>query len=101
MSSDITQQLLLSFLSHRSPLRNLSLDFTANVCVKCNQTGKLFRVKVTALSRCDEECMTLEDLGLTMNNKVYPVSVVSALADATTERKGVSNTILILCSENY
>ena len=42
--------------------------------MKCNQTGKLFRVKVTALSRVDEECMTLDDLAegsqlLMMNNK--------------------------------
>ena len=59
------------------------------------QTGKLFQVKVT-LSRVDEECMTLDDLAegsqlLMMNNKKsYPVSVqkiISALSDATTERK--------------
>lgn len=64
--------------------------------MKCNQTGKLFRVKVTALSRVDEECMTLDDLAegsqlLMMNNKKsYPVSVqkiISALSDATAERK--------------
>ena len=68
--------------------------------MKCNQTGKLFRVKVTALSRNDDECMTLDDLTegtqlLMINNKkLYPVSVqvVSALGDATTERKG---TILV------
>ena len=62
---------------------------------------------MTALSRHDEECMTLDDLAegsqllMTNNKKSYPVSVqkvVSALADAPTERKGtmlVSNTILI------
>ena len=64
--------------------------------MKCNQTGKLFRVKVTALSRVDEECMTLDDLAegsqlLMINNKKsYPVSVqkiISALSDATAERK--------------
>ena len=65
--------------------------------MKCNQMGKLFRVKVTALSRNDDECMTLDDLTegtqllMTNNKKSYPVSVqkvVSALGDSITERKG-------------
>ena len=64
--------------------------------MKCNQTGKLFKVKVTSLTREDEESMTMdnlvegEQLLMTANKKEYPVTVqrvVSALADATVERK--------------
>ena len=61
------------------------------VCVKCNQTGKLFKVKVTSLMRADEGSMTMDNLVageqlLMTANKEYPVTVqrvVSALADAT------------------
>ena len=76
--------------------------------MKCNQTGKLFRVKVTVLSRVDKECLTQDDLAegsqlvMTNNKKSYPVSVqkvVSALGDASAERKStvhVSSSILII-----
>ena len=65
-------------------------------------------MKVTALSRVDEECMTQDDLAegsqlLMMNSKKsYPMpvqKVVSALGDATAERKitmHVSSRILSL-----
>ena len=65
--------------------------------MKCNQLGKLFQVKVTALSRSDDECLTMDDLAessqllMTSNKKSYPVTVlkvISALSDATAERKG-------------
>lgn len=64
--------------------------------MKCNQTGKAFKVKVTSLIRADEGSMTMdnlvagEQLLMTANKKEYPVTVqrvVSALADATIEHK--------------
>ena len=63
--------------------------------MKCNQTGKLFKVKVTSRTRADEESTTMDNLVedeqlLMTANKEYPVTVqrvVSALADATVERK--------------
>ena len=63
--------------------------------MKCNQTGKLFTVKVTSLTRADEGSTTMDNLVegeqlLMTANKEYPVTVqcvVSALADATVERK--------------
>ena len=48
--------------------------------MKCNQTGKLFQVKVTVLSRVDES-LTQDDLAegsqllMTNDKKSYPVSV--------------------------
>ena len=66
------------------------------MCVSCNQTGKEFKVRVSALSRSDDEDLTKDDLVpnsqllLTLHKKSYPVSVikvVSALSSATTERK--------------
>ena len=72
------------------------LYYAEKVYVKCNQTGKVYKVKVTALARTDEEDMTMDDLVqgsqllLTLNKKSYPVTVqkvVSALTEATTEHK--------------
>ena len=46
--------------------------------MKCNQTGKVFKVKVAALTRCDDSNMTMEDLAegsqllMVMNKKSYP-----------------------------
>ena len=70
--------------------------FTEKVCVKCNQTGKLFKVKVTVLSRNDDDCLTIEDLVegsqllMTANKKSYPVTVqkvIPALGDVSAARK--------------
>lgn len=50
--------------------------------VKCNQTGKVFKVKVTSLSRVDDGNMSAEDLAegsqllMNMNRKEYPVTVL-------------------------
>ena len=50
--------------------------------VKCNQTGKVFKVKVTSLSRVDDGNMSVEDLAegsqllMNMNRKEYPVTVL-------------------------
>lgn len=64
--------------------------------MKCNQTGKLFRVKVTTLSRNDDDDLTMDDLVegsqllLTMSGKSYPVTVlrvIPALTDVTAESK--------------
>lgn len=55
--------------------------YTEKVCVKCNQTGKVFKVDSTALTRGDNESMTMDDLVegsqllLQMNKKSYPVTV--------------------------
>ena len=66
--------------------------FTEKVCVKCNQTGKFFKVKVTVLSRNDDDCLTIEDLVegsqllMTANKKSYPVTVqkvIPALGDVS------------------
>lgn len=70
--------------------------FSEKVSVKCNQTGKLFRVKVTTLSRNDDDDLTMDDLVegsqllLTMSGKSYPVTVlrvIPALTDVTAESK--------------
>ena len=61
--------------------------------VKCNQTGKVSKVKVSLLSRSDDGHMTRTDLMdgsqllLRMNKKEYPVTVVSgsAVLNALTE----------------
>ena len=59
--------------------------------MKCNQTGKVFKVKVAALTRCDDGNMTMDDLTegfqllMIMNKKSYPVTVqkiISALDEA-------------------
>lgn len=63
---------------------------------KVQSNWKVYKVKVTALARTDEEDMTMDDLVqgsqllLTLNKKSYPVTVqkvVSALTEATTEHK--------------
>lgn len=55
---------------------------TEKVSVKCNQTGKLFNVKVISLSRSDDGNMSAEDLAegsqllMKMNKEEYPVTVL-------------------------
>ena len=55
--------------------------YTERVCVKCNQTGKIFRVTVSALSRDDDGSLTRNDLFggsqllMKNNKKMYPVTV--------------------------
>ena len=55
---------------------------TEKVSVKCNQTGKVFKVKVASLSRVDDGNMSAEDLAegsqllMNMNRKEYPVTVL-------------------------
>ena len=55
--------------------------YTEKVCVKCNQTGKVFKVNSTALTRGVNENMTMADLVegsqllLQTNKKSYPVTV--------------------------
>lgn len=65
--------------------------------MKCNQTGKVFKVKVAALTRCDDSNMTMDDLAegsqllMIMNKKSYPITVqkiISALDEVSAvERK--------------
>ena len=51
------------------------------VTVKCNQTGKLFKARVSSLSRSDDGQMSTTDLAegsqllMKMNRKEYPVTV--------------------------
>lgn len=55
---------------------------TEKVSVKCNQTGKVFKVKVASLSRVDDGNMSADDLAegsqllMNMNRKEYPVTVL-------------------------
>lgn len=51
------------------------------VTVKCNQTGKLFKVRVSSLSRSDDGHLSRTDLVegsqllMRMNRKEYPITV--------------------------
>ena len=51
---------------------------TEKVSVKCNQTGKVFKVKVASLSRVDDGNMSADDLAegsqllMNMNRKEIP-----------------------------
>ena len=67
--------------------------------MKCNQTGKVIKVKVAALTRCDDGNMTLGDLTegsqllMIMNKKSYPVTVqkiISALDEASAVERKIS-----------
>lgn len=66
--------------------------YVEKVCVKCNQSGKLFKVKVTTLERTDDECLKLEDLVsgsqlyMIMDKKPYPVTVQSIMDPEETGR---------------
>ena len=57
-------------------------SYTEKVSVKCNQTGRLFKVKGTSLSRGDDGNMSMKDLAegsqllMKMNKKEYPVTVL-------------------------
>lgn len=65
--------------------------------VKCNQTGKGFKVKVASLSRVDDGNMSAVDLAegsqllMKMNRKEYPVTVMKGrptLKEALKEVQG-------------
>ena len=51
------------------------------VSVRCNQTGKIFKAKVSSLSRSDDGNVSAEDLVegsqllMKLNKKEYPVTV--------------------------
>lgn len=79
--------------------------------MKCNQTGKVFKVKVAALTRCDDSNMTMEDLAegsqllMVMNKKSYPITVqkvISALDEVSTvgRKYGSAFAIKIVASYN-
>lgn len=59
------------------------------VCVKCNQSGKLFNVKVEVLSREDMEPLGETDLYkgsqllMEMKKKSYPVTVEKVISPLT------------------
>ena len=76
---------------------------TEKVSVKCNQTGKVFKVKVASLSRVDDGNMSADDLAegsqllMNMNRKEYPVTVLkdrSTLKEALKEVQ-LSNAVIL------
>ena len=69
---------------------HIGLIFVEKNQVKCNQSGKLFKVKIAALSNPDLEPITtmaeLEkgtQLLLEFNKKSYPVTVLKTIEDRT------------------
>lgn len=77
--------------------------------MKCNQTGKVFKVKVAALTRCDDSNMTMEDLAegsqllMVMNKKSYPITVqkvISALDEVSTVGRMILHLLKIVASYN-
>lgn len=79
--------LSLAFLAACMTMSMCTIFYAEKFSVKCNQSGKLYTVKVNSLSRKDEQPLTTTDLEkgsqllMDYRKKSYPVTFVKHLTE--------------------